>query len=142
MANKSAVGVIGLGNMGHGVAVNLSKPDRDVYVWDIAEFARARFKDKPGYIVTPPGEMAKQCDAILFVVPATPEIKACLQGDDGIVANARKGLILCDLTTSDPLASREMATDLGFPWHLLHRRRYERRADPRGSRRSDSDGWR
>ena len=41
MANKSAVGVIGLGNMGHGVAVNLGKPDREAYVWDIAEAARA-----------------------------------------------------------------------------------------------------
>jgi 3-hydroxyisobutyrate dehydrogenase len=112
VANKSAVGVIGLGNMGRGVATNLGKPDRDIYVWDVAEPARARFKDKPGYIIAPPGEMAKQCEAILFVVPATPEIKACLEGDDGILANARAGLILCDLTTSDPLASRALAAEL------------------------------
>ena len=112
MANKSAVGVIGLGNMGRGVATNLGKPDRDIYVWDIAEPARARFKDKPGYIIAPPGEMAKKCEAILFVVPATPEIKACLEGADGILANARQGLILCDLTTSDPLASRALAAEL------------------------------
>jgi len=112
VANKSAVGVIGLGNMGRGVATNLGKPDRDIYVWDIAEPARARFKDKPGYIIAPPGEMAKKCEAILFVVPATPEIKACLEGADGILANARQGLILCDLTTSDPLASRALAAEL------------------------------
>lgn len=112
MANKKAVGVIGLGNMGRGVAANLGKPDRDVYVWDLAEPARDRFKDKPGFVIAPPGEMAKTCEAILFVVPATPEIKACLEGDDGILANARDGLILCDLTTSDPLASRALAVEL------------------------------
>lgn len=112
MASRPAVGVIGLGNIGHGVAVNLGKPDRDVYVWDVAEAARACFKDKPGYVVAPPGEMARQCDAILFVVPATPEIKACLDGDDGVLANARDGLILVDLTTSDPLATRELAAEL------------------------------
>ncbi len=112
MADKKVVGVIGLGNMGRGVATNLGKPDREVYVWDVAEAARARFEDKPGFIVAPPGEMAKKCEAILFVVPATPEIKACLEGDDGILANAHRGLVLCDLTTSDPLASRALAAEL------------------------------
>ena len=112
MVDKSAVGVIGLGNIGHGVASSLGKPGRDVYVWDAAEPARARFADKPGFIAAPPGAMAKQCEAILFVVPATPEIKACLEGDDGIVANARAGMILVDLTTSDPLATRELADEL------------------------------
>jgi len=114
VANKSAVGVIGLGNMGHGVAVNLGKLDREIYVWDIAEAARARFKDKLGYVVAPPAELAKKCEAILFVVPATPEIKACLDGNDGIITNAHEGLILCDLTTSDPLATRELAAELAL----------------------------
>jgi len=110
--NKSAVGVIGLGNMGRGIATNLGKSGRDGYVWDLAEAARARFKDKPGFIIAPQGEMAKHCEAIFFLVPATPEIKACLEGENGIVANARKGLILCDLTTSDPLATRALAEEL------------------------------
>lgn len=112
MVSKTAVGVIGLGNIGHGVASNLGKPGRDVYVWDAAEPARARFADKPGFIVVPPGEMAKLCEVILFVVPATPQIKACLDGDDGIAAHACDGLILVDLTTSDPLATRELADQL------------------------------
>ncbi|HZD90547.1 MAG TPA: NAD(P)-dependent oxidoreductase [Pseudolabrys sp.] len=110
--SKPAVGVIGLGNIGRGVATNLGKPEHDVHVWDVAEPARAYFTGKPGFIVAPPAEMARTCEAILFVVPATPQIKACLDGDDGIVAHARDGLILVDLTTSDPLATRELAADL------------------------------
>lgn len=112
MAREPAVGVIGLGNIGHGVAINLGKRERDVHVWDVAEAARSAFKDKPGFIVATPGEMALACEAILFVVPATPQIKACLDGDDGIIANARDGLILVDLTTSDPLVTRELAAEL------------------------------
>jgi len=109
---KSAVGVIGLGNMGRGIASNLGKPGRDVYVWDLKPAARERFKDKPGFIIAPQGEMARHCEAILFLVPATPEIKDCLNGPDGILANARKDLILCDLTTSDPLATQALAAEL------------------------------
>lgn len=110
--SKTAVGVIGLGNMGHGIAVNLGKSDREVLVWDIAEAARARFNNMKGYVIAAPAEMARRCEAILFVVPATPEIKSCLGGDNGIVANAREGLILCDLTTSDPLATRGLSAEL------------------------------
>lgn len=110
--SETAVGVIGLGNMGRGIAINLGKHGCAVYVWDLKETARERFKDKPNFIVAPQGEMAKHCDAIFFLVPATPEIKACLEGDDGVVANARDGLTLCDLTTSDPLATRALAAEL------------------------------
>lgn len=116
--DRSAVGVIGLGNMGRGIAANLGKADRDVFVWDLAEAARARFKDRAGFIVAPPNEMARHCQAIFFLVPATPEIKACLEGENGIVANAREGLILCDLTTSDPLATRALAEELSA--HGIH----------------------
>lgn len=110
--NETSAGVIGLGNMGRGIATNLGKHGRTVYVWDLKEAARERFKGKPDFVIAPPGEMAKHCAVIFFLVPATPEIKDCLNGDDGIVANARDGLILCDLTTSDPLATRALAAEL------------------------------
>lgn len=131
--DKSAVGVIGLGNMGRGIATNLGKHGRAVYVWDMKEDARARFKDKAGFTIAPQGEMAKHCAAIFFLVPATPEIKSCLEGENGIVANASKGLILCDLTTSDPLATRALAEEL-----LAHGIHYIDAGTSGGPTRADS----
>ncbi len=131
--DRSAVGVIGLGNMGRGIAANLGKANRDVFVWDLAEAARARFKDKAGFVIAPPAEMARHCQAIFFLVPATPEIKACLEGENGIVANAREGLILCDLTTSDPLATRSLAEEL-----LAHGIHYIDAGTSGGPTRADS----
>jgi 3-hydroxyisobutyrate dehydrogenase len=131
--DRSAVGVIGLGNMGRGIAANLGKADRDVFVWDLAEAARARFKDRAGFIIAPPDEMARHCQAIFFLVPATAEIKACLEGENGIVANARAGLILCDLTTSDPLATRALAEEL-----LAHAIHYVDAGTSGGPTRADS----
>ena len=37
------VGVIGLGNMGQGIARNLGKAGHEVLVWDISEDARKKF---------------------------------------------------------------------------------------------------
>ena len=106
---KEKVGVIGLGNMGRGVAKNLVKSQWGLMVWDILPAPRKVWGKKRGVEVAPPGEMARACAAIIFVVPATPEVRECMQGKEGILANAREGLVLYDFTTSAPADTRRLA---------------------------------
>lgn len=105
----TTVGVVGLGNMGGGVARNFARKGVALAVWDTAEPARAPFASMPGVRVMPPAEMAATCEMIIFVVPATPEIATSLEGPDGVLARARPGLIVCDFTTSDPRDTRVLA---------------------------------
>lgn len=107
-----SVGVIGLGNMGRGIALNLAKGGHPVFVWDIAEAARQRLEGHPGIEAAKPVDMASKCAIIFLVVPATAEIRACLEGEEGILRSAKSGLVLCDLTTSDPTATRNLAAEL------------------------------
>lgn len=107
MAEK--VGVVGLGNMGRGVARNFHKAGVPLMVWDISSDALAPFRETAGIKVAPPGEMAANCNAIFFVVPATPEILACCEGKDGILERAVKGLVIYDFTSSDPVATKALA---------------------------------
>lgn len=109
---KAPVGVIGLGNMGRGIAANLAKAGWPVMGWDAAEAPRAAFEGRKGVVIAPPQDMGTACWAILLVVPGTAEIRACVEGRDGVAAVARKGLILCDLTTSDPRATQRLAARL------------------------------
>jgi len=107
---KEALAVIGLGNMGGGIARSLARSGRwPVLAWDSDKKARARLKGTKGVTITRPGEMAAEASAILFVVPATPQILDCMRGPDGIFANARDGLVVFDLTTSDPDRTRRLA---------------------------------
>lgn len=109
--SKGVIGIIGLGNIGRGVAASyLDKSSFDVVVWDVHEPARAHFVGQDRVTVAPPGEMAKKADAVLFIVPATPQIEECFDGPDGILAAQPEGLVVFDLTTSDPNASRALAT--------------------------------
>lgn len=55
--------------------------------------------------------MARRCTVIFFVVPGSSEIEVALRGRDGILANARSGLVLYDLTTSDPAHTRRLARE-------------------------------
>jgi 3-hydroxyisobutyrate dehydrogenase len=106
---EQRVGVVGLGNMGGGIARNFQKAGVPLAVWDIAPAVYGAFEGLTGVDIAPPGEMATACNVIFFVVPATPQIASYFEGDDGILARAAEGLVVYDFTTSDPVATRELA---------------------------------
>ena len=108
MATPS-VGIVGLGNIGNGVATAFAKNgDWQVYVWDLDDAKLAPFRSMGNVETQPPGEMAARVEALFFVVPTTKEIRACLDGASGIFAKARDGLVIYDLTTSYPDDSKEV----------------------------------
>ena len=106
---RVTLGVIGLGNMGRGIAHNIARSGHELAVWDIAKRAIRPFQGKAGVTVLQPAEMARRCAAIFFVVPGSPDIEAMLLWRNGLLANARPGLVLYDLTTSDPAHTRRLA---------------------------------
>ena len=101
------VGVIGLGNMGGGIARNLISAGHQVLVWDIADEAMNKFSRKA--TLSEPGEMVERCSIIFLVVPGTAEIERILNGRKGVLSQSRRGLIIYDLTTSDPVRTKKLA---------------------------------
>lgn len=106
---KVEAGVIGLGNMGAGVAGNFVRAGVPLAVWDVNDAALDRFRGGDGVAVMEPGEMAAEGATIFYVVPATPEIEASLDGDGGVLARAAEGLVVYDLTTSNPADTKRVA---------------------------------
>lgn len=101
---SKTVGVIGLGNMGRGIAKNIARGGHDLVVWDTMEEARARFADSAR--ILEPAAMAAEADLVIFVVPGSPQIDEIL---DGMLEAAHPGLILWDFTTSDPVYTKRLA---------------------------------
>ena len=106
---KAKIGIIGLGNMGRGIARCYVRSHIPIAVWDVSEAAIKPFKRLKDVVVAEPGDMAGICSLILFVVPGSPEIEAAMKGKKGILANARQGLVIYDLTTSDPVVTKKNA---------------------------------
>lgn len=104
----STVGVIGLGNMGRGIARNIAGAGHRLLVWDADEAATRPFAESA--TLAPPAEMASEADVMIFVVPGSEQIDGML---DGILERARDGLILWDFTTSDPVYTRRLAARAG-----------------------------
>ena len=110
--STTTIGVIGLGNIGRGVAQSAARGENvELLIWDHAPGARKAFEGVAGIGVATPAEMARRADVILFVVPSTTEILSCLRGRDGVFKHARKGLVIYDFTTSDPARTRAVAKE-------------------------------
>ncbi|MEL6523973.1 MAG: NAD(P)-dependent oxidoreductase, partial [Pseudomonadota bacterium] len=110
----TSVGVIGLGNMGRGIARNQAKAGHDLLVWDLSEDARNACSDIAR--AAPPHEMAAEAEVIIFVVPGSKEIDEML---DPMLAKAGPNLILWDFTTSDPVYTKRLAVraaEAGVPY--------------------------
>jgi len=104
------VAVVGLGQMGRGIARNLDRSGRLAAVWDSSLSAMQRAGLSDAVVLAEPGAV-DGLKAVLFVVPGSAEIRAVLDG--GLLSQPHRGQVLIDLTTSHPTATREIAVQAG-----------------------------
>ena len=99
--------VIGLGQMGRGIARNLDRAGRLAAAWDASPEAMQRAGLSPAVALAEPGTFGA-LKAVLLVVPGSAEIRAVLD-DGGLLSAPHQGQVLIDLTTSHPAATRAIA---------------------------------
>lgn len=111
------VAIIGLGNMGRPMGLNLQKAGNDAVGWDLSPAARDRFADEGGRVANGLEGVLDGADALVTMIPAGPDVDAAYLGDDGILAHASKDTLLIDSSTIDVDTSRkvnEAAVAAGF----------------------------
>ena len=109
MSKMRPVGVVGLGRMGEPLAIRLGKMRSDIYIWDVNPDIRNKVSKNKNLFIAEPIKMSQKCSVIFFVVPSSKEIKLIFSGKFGILRNGKKGLIVFDLTTSDPIETKKIA---------------------------------
>jgi 3-hydroxyisobutyrate dehydrogenase len=103
------VGFVGTGIMGAPMARNALKAGFQVTVTN-RTLSRAEPLAKVGAsVVKTPREVAERSDIVVTMVPNTPHVEAAVFGPDGVAAGAREGLLLIDMSTISPTATRELA---------------------------------
>ncbi|GJG93093.1 NAD(P)-dependent oxidoreductase [Cupriavidus pauculus] len=112
MENFKTVGVIGLGNMGRGMALTLQRSGYAVLGLDKSEQVSAVARDAGIPLASSLPELAKACSAIVLSLPTSAIVRAVLEGEEGLLANAAPGTLLIDTTTADPQITRELAVAL------------------------------
>jgi len=106
------VGVIGLGNMGGGMAATLAGKGFDVSGFDLSQAALNQAQSKGVKPVTDRNQLIKQSEVLILSLPKAEHVEAVCLGKGGIVEFGSAGLIVIDTTTSTPEASRTVAAAL------------------------------
>lgn len=106
------VGVIGLGNMGGGMAATLASKGFDVSGFDLSEAALAQAQAKGVKPVADRQQLIQNVDILILSLPKAEHVAAVCLGEGGIGEFGRAGLIVVDTTTSTPEMSRHVAAQL------------------------------
>lgn len=103
------VGFVGTGIMGAPMARNALRAGFAVTVTNRTP-SRAEPLAKDGAtVVKTPREVTQRSDIVVTMVPNTPDVDAAVFGSDGVAAGAHEGLLLIDMSTISPAATREFA---------------------------------
>ncbi|MFI7100089.1 NAD(P)-dependent oxidoreductase [Streptomyces sp. NPDC050161] len=105
----SEIAFIGLGVMGAPMAANLVGAGHRVTGVDPVPAARQRLVDTGGAAAERIGDAVRNADAVITMLPDSPVVEEVWLGADGVLAHARPGTLLIDMSTIAPQASRKVA---------------------------------
>ncbi len=106
------IAFIGMGTMGEPMAMNILKGGYEVIVHNRNRDKEKEVAEKGAVRATSPAAAAADADVVIICVSDTPDVRAILLGDDGVINGAKKGSIVVDMSTISPSATREMAVAL------------------------------
>lgn len=102
------VGFIGIGAMGKPMAANLLQAGFDLTVYDVSGDAveqMAKAGAKPG---ATPKEVALASEVVITMLPNFHTVSGVLQGASGVLAGARQGMTLIDMSSVSPTQTRQL----------------------------------
>ena len=102
-------GVIGLGDMGSGLAKNLILNGFETTGLDLDAARMQAFVDIGGQAASSVGEVGRNADAVFVMVMNGDQAKSVILGEDGLVANMTKGGAVILSATIKPREARDIA---------------------------------
>ena len=113
MSKKATIGFIGVGLMGHGMAKNIVTKGYPLVV--LGHRNRAPVDDllaRGASEVRTAKELAERCDIVHLCVTGSPQVEALLRGPDGVMASNKRGLVVIDCSTSNPVSTLALGEEL------------------------------
>lgn len=106
------IGLIGLGIMGKPMAKNILKGGyTDLLVSDLNQAAVAEVVAAGAKSATN-REIGESCDVVMTMLPNSPHVKSVMLGETGVAAYMRPGAVFIDMSSINPVASKEIAAAL------------------------------
>ncbi len=110
MSDKQAIGFVGVGLMGHGMAKNLMAKGHPMTI--LGNRNRKPVDDlvaKGATEAKSPAEVARASRIVFLCLPTSSHVEAVVAGENGLLSAAAEGLIVVDTSTADPNSTLKLA---------------------------------
>jgi 3-hydroxyisobutyrate dehydrogenase len=110
---KGAIGFVGLGKMGRPMAARLVAAGYRLHVADLKVEVTRHFADEHGASI--PRSLAalgNAADIVITILPDGAAVREAALGENGLMAGLSSGKVVIDMSSSDPIGTRELGNVL------------------------------
>src|SRR5690349_18428665 len=105
----NSVGFIGLGNMGRPMAANLIRKGFSLVVHDVNPTPVQELSAAGARAASSVRDAAASADVVFTMLPNSAIVEKVIAGADGVLAHARRGTVIVDMSTIDPAVTDRLA---------------------------------
>jgi len=106
--NTAQIGFVGLGNMGMPMARRLAAAGCQVHAFDASARVMATLDGTDGLTAAPGLTAVARTGLVILMLPDSDAVEQVLL-DDGLLAEVKPGSMIIDMSSSDPVRTRELA---------------------------------
>lgn len=105
------LGLIGTGLLGTAIGQNLLKRGHTLTIYNRTRSKTALLEQNGAKVANNAKEVAENSDIVFTVVKNADAVNKVAFGDDCIACGKHDGMIVCDISTINPILSREIASE-------------------------------
>jgi 2-hydroxy-3-oxopropionate reductase len=109
MPRKPVVGFIGLGIMGGPMALNLVRAGYPLVVHNRTRAKEQELVAAGAKAAGDPQAVANEAEVVITMLPDSPDVEAVYLGEDGVIAGARDGQLLIDMSSVAPATAQAVS---------------------------------
>ncbi len=106
---EETIGFIGLGIMGRPMALNLLRAGYSLVVHNRTREKESELVSEGARAADSPLEVAGASDIVITMLPDSPDVEQVYLGEDGVIAGARAGQLLIDMSSVAPAVAVAVA---------------------------------
>lgn len=102
---SKTIGFIGLGIMGTPMAGHLMKAGHKLVCYDVVPAAMDALAQQGAEKGASPKDVASRAEVVISMVPDSPDVEKVYLGEDGVLAGAKPGTLLIDMSSISPVTA-------------------------------------
>ena len=106
------IGFIGLGIMGKPMSKNLMKAGYELVIYSRNQATTDELTALGAKAVDSSDDVAKESNVIITMLPNSPQVREVCLGENGIACAASEGTVIIDMSSIDPVESKEIGREL------------------------------